>query len=107
MKRKEMAEERSLDARAVFPLIRLTKMTEKTLTEGEILEAVIAGDKEAYQAIVHRYMKSAYYIALGIVHNHQDALDISQESFIRAFRVGKKSLLRKTKCLKMTLKTAR
>jgi len=41
-------------------------MTEKTLTEGDILKAVIAGDKEAYQAIVHRYMKSAYYIALGI-----------------------------------------
>jgi RNA polymerase sigma-70 factor (ECF subfamily) len=31
-------------------------------------------------------MKKAYYIALGYVHNHQDALDISQESFIKAFR---------------------
>lgn len=89
-KEKKMAEERSLAARTVFPLIRLTKMAEKTLTEGEILKAVIAGNKEAYQAIVQLYMKSAYYIALGIVHNHQDALDISQESFIRAFRKIKK-----------------
>jgi RNA polymerase sigma-70 factor (ECF subfamily) len=31
-------------------------------------------------------MKTAYYIALGLVHNHQDALDISQEAFIKAFR---------------------
>tara|TARA_B100000315_G_scaffold180346_1_gene169157 strand:+ start:139 stop:483 length:345 start_codon:yes stop_codon:yes gene_type:complete len=31
-------------------------------------------------------MKTAYYITLGFVHNQQDALDISQEVFIRAFR---------------------
>jgi RNA polymerase sigma-70 factor (ECF subfamily) len=59
---------------------------EKALSESEILELVQKGDKEAYQEIVVRHMHSAYYVALAFIHNHQDALDISQEAFIRAFR---------------------
>jgi len=59
---------------------------DNALSEQEILGRVKAGDKKAYQAIVTTYMKKAYFIALGYVHNHQDALDISQESFVRAYR---------------------
>ena len=59
---------------------------DKDLSEKEVLELVKKGDREAYQEIVIRYMKRAYYIALGFVQNPQDAMDLSQESFIRAFR---------------------
>ena len=62
----------------------------KAHTEAEILDLVQKGDKEAYQEIVIRHMHTAYYVALAFVHNHQDALDISQEAFIRAFRKIKK-----------------
>jgi RNA polymerase sigma-70 factor (ECF subfamily) len=31
-------------------------------------------------------MQRAYYGALGLVGSHEDALDISQEAFVRAFR---------------------
>jgi RNA polymerase sigma-70 factor (ECF subfamily) len=56
------------------------------LSEREALERVKKGNKQAYQVIVTRYMKKAYFIALGFVHNHQDALDISQDSFVKAYR---------------------
>jgi len=62
----------------------------KGLSEREILEVVQRGNREAYQEIVVRYMQSAYYVALAFVHNQQDALDISQDAFIRAFRRIKK-----------------
>jgi RNA polymerase sigma-70 factor (ECF subfamily) len=62
----------------------------KALSEAEICELVQRGDREAYQEIVVRHMQSAYYVALAFVHNHQDALDLSQEAFIRAFRKIKK-----------------
>jgi len=55
-------------------------------SEKDLLELVRAGDKKAYQSIVLRYMKSAYYVALGFLHNQQDALDVSQDAFIRAYR---------------------
>ena len=61
-------------------------MPEEILTERQLLERVRRGDREAYQGIVRRYMQAAYYIALGLVHNQQDALDISQDAFVRAFR---------------------
>lgn len=41
---------------------------------------------DAFEAIVKRHMKDAYFIALGLVGNHEDALDLSQEAFFRAFR---------------------
>ena len=66
-------------------------MDRKTaLTEAEICELVQKGDREAYEEIVVRHMQTAYYVALAFLHNHQDALDISQEAFIRAFRKIKK-----------------
>jgi RNA polymerase sigma-70 factor, ECF subfamily len=58
----------------------------KILSEQEIILAVKKGNKEAYQQIIKSYMQRAYYIALGFVHNHQDALDLSQECFIKAYR---------------------
>ena len=81
-----MAEETSLDTRFVFQGVHSRKMSRKELTEREILALVKKGDREAYQGIVTQYMHSAYYIALGFVHNQQDAQDISQEAFVRAFR---------------------
>ncbi len=63
----------------------LLMKNEEALSEREILERVKRGRKAAYQVIVTRYMKKAYFTALGFVHNHQDALDISQEGFIKAF----------------------
>ena len=44
------------------------------------------GSTEAFEVFVNRYMKDAYYIALGLVGNQEDALDLSQEAFARAFR---------------------
>ena len=61
-------------------------MNEDALSEREILLKVRRGDREAYQKIVVRYMQTAYYIALGFVHNQEDARDLSQDAFIRAFR---------------------
>ncbi|MFQ6069532.1 MAG: RNA polymerase sigma factor [Candidatus Aminicenantales bacterium] len=69
----------------------LMKMKKNNCTgDAEIILKVKAGNREAYQEIVNLYMKRAYYIALSFVHNSQDALDLSQEAFVRAFRGIKK-----------------
>lgn len=81
-----MAPETALARSMVIHKFEVCPVRETEISEKEALEAVKQGQKEAYQTIVARYMRSAYSIALGFVHNHQDALDISQEAFIRAFR---------------------
>ena len=44
------------------------------------------GSSGAFEVFVKRYMKDAYFIALGLVGNREDAMDLSQEAFIRAYR---------------------
>jgi len=44
------------------------------------------GSRQAFEVLVNRYMKDAYFIALGLVGNRDDALDLSQEAFVRAYR---------------------
>jgi RNA polymerase sigma-70 factor (ECF subfamily) len=42
--------------------------------------------RQAFEAIVKQHMKDAYFIALGLVGNREDALELSQEAFYRAYR---------------------
>ncbi|NIM58252.1 MAG: sigma-70 family RNA polymerase sigma factor [Candidatus Aminicenantes bacterium] len=81
-----MPEARALCRKIVICKVGPLMRNDKDLSERELIALVQKGSRVAYQEIVSRYMKKAYYIALSYVHNHQDALDISQESFIKAFR---------------------
>jgi RNA polymerase sigma-70 factor (ECF subfamily) len=45
-----------------------------------------AGDREAFGRLVERYMRRAYFAALSLVGSREDALDLSQEAFVRAYR---------------------
>jgi RNA polymerase sigma-70 factor (ECF subfamily) len=54
--------------------------------EGSIIERCKKGDREAFASIVQHYMKPAYYVALGYVGKPDDALDLSQDAFVNAFR---------------------
>ena len=54
--------------------------------EQAVLERCRGGDVQAFGWLVRRYMKRAYFTALGLVGNHEDALDLSQEAFVRAYR---------------------
>ncbi len=61
-------------------------MTGGELTDGALVQKAQAGDRAAFGELVRRYMQRAYYVALGLVGSHEDALDLSQEAFARAFR---------------------
>ncbi len=54
--------------------------------EGSIIERCKKGDREAFALIVQQYMRPAYYVALGYVGRPEDALDLSQDAFVNAFR---------------------
>jgi len=54
--------------------------------EEEIIQRVIGGDKNAFEGLVLVNQKNVYNLALKMTRNEDDALDISQEAFIKAFR---------------------
>lgn len=74
----------------VIQKAEVLNMEKGKTSEKDILRAAAGGNKQAYQKIVTRYKSTAFYVALGFVKNVQDALDISQDAFIRAFRKIKK-----------------
>lgn len=56
------------------------------MEERAALERCQRGDAQAFGVVVSKNMKRAYFTALGLVGNHEDALDLSQEAFVRAYR---------------------
>jgi RNA polymerase sigma-70 factor, ECF subfamily len=56
------------------------------MTDEERVAAIQQGDLAAFKELVERYQKRVYAIAFGIVQNHDDAMDISQEVFVKVHR---------------------
>jgi RNA polymerase sigma-70 factor (ECF subfamily) len=54
--------------------------------EGQIVREWKDGRKKAFEALVRHYMTDAYLTAYGFVHNAEDARDLSQEAFIKAYQ---------------------
>ena len=50
-----------------------------------VVQEVLGGDVDAFEAIVREYEKSVYNLALRMSGDREDALDISQESFLKAY----------------------
>lgn len=51
-----------------------------------IADAARSGDIRAFERLVKMHMKQAYFFTLGLVGSHDDALDISQNAFVKAYR---------------------
>ena len=56
------------------------------MEDKEIIEQVLAGDNNAFGALVERYQTRVYNLALRMCGNPDDAFDLAQEAFFRAWR---------------------
>lgn len=52
----------------------------------ELVRKVIEGDATAYRCLVERYQGRIYSVVYGMVRNREDARDLSQEAFVKAYR---------------------
>jgi len=59
--------------------------TQERDSETEWIRRSQRGDKEAFGFLVKKYMRQAYCAAVGFLGAHDEALDASQEAFVRAF----------------------
>jgi len=53
--------------------------------ELRIIQRVVGGDRNAFEELVLANQKNVYNLALKMTGNEEDALDISQEAFIKAY----------------------
>jgi RNA polymerase sigma-70 factor (ECF subfamily) len=56
------------------------------MDEKKIIEQVLAGDSNAFGTLVETYQDRVYNLALRMCGNPDDAFDLSQEAFFRAWR---------------------
>ena len=60
------------------------------LTDQALVTKARAGDADAYRVLVERHSRSLFRLAFRMTGNEQDAEDVVQESFLRAYRqIGK------------------
>lgn len=54
--------------------------------EPELVEKAKAGDSEAFDQLVARYRNRVFGMIYNMVHNEQDAWDLAQDSFLKAWK---------------------
>jgi len=56
------------------------------LDDTTLVEQCHRGDPTAFRRLVERYQRKVYNLAYGMVHNPEDAMELVQESFVKAYR---------------------
>ena len=57
----------------------------ETADDHELVLRTKLGDRSAFEILVSRYQDRAYNVAYQILRHHEDALDVAQEAFARAY----------------------
>jgi RNA polymerase sigma-70 factor (ECF subfamily) len=63
-------------------------MSEKERTDAlddVLIRASLAGDEDSFRELMERYKNRAFHVALGITGDPDDALDVVQDSFVKAY----------------------
>jgi len=56
------------------------------LGDDQVIDRVLAGDRDQYALLVGRYQKAAWSLAYGFVGNFEDAKELSQNAFVKAYQ---------------------
>ncbi len=54
-------------------------------SDEEIVKMVLAGEKQRYEVLVERYQRPIFNLMFRYVHDNDEAADLSQDVFVRAF----------------------
>jgi len=57
-----------------------------TLTDDELVARSISGDNESFNELITRWERPIYALAYRVIGREEDARDVCQETFLRAFR---------------------
>lgn len=56
------------------------------LSDEQIVLKIQAGDRDAFNQLYWRYKDRIIGVVYGVLHNHQDAVEITQEVFVRIYK---------------------
>src|ERR1044072_5332645 len=76
-----MSDDSALATRAWTPPMK--KLSE--LDDSALVAESVAGSREAFDVIVERHRRSVYQVCYRFVSNHEEASDLAQDAFVRAW----------------------
>lgn len=56
------------------------------LEDAELVRLCLGGDRSAFDQLVHRHQRRVYLLCYRYVNSHEDAADLAQDVFVRAYR---------------------
>lgn len=62
------------------------KVTVTNPTDADLVAACLEGRRDAFDVLVERHQRHVYQLCYRFVGNHEDASDLAQDVFIRAYR---------------------
>ncbi|HEX8028033.1 MAG TPA: sigma-70 family RNA polymerase sigma factor [Vicinamibacterales bacterium] len=68
------------------PTAPSSTMTTSALDDAALSARAAAGDRDAFDVIVERHRRTVYQVCYRFVNNHEDANDLAQDTFVRAWR---------------------
>ena len=63
----------------------MSKVLDDT-SDTELVGACVAGDRGAFDTLVRRHQRHVYQLCYRFVGNHEDASELAQDTFVRAYR---------------------
>jgi RNA polymerase sigma-70 factor, ECF subfamily len=69
-----------------MPSVKARELALDQLDEPQLVAACLAGRTGAFDLVVERHRRSVYQLCYRFVGNHEDASDLSQDVFLRAYR---------------------
>lgn len=83
----EQVFEKPMEApKGLSPQLKKRWNASSQLAEAELIRQAIAGSQAAYAALVRRYDRMVYGLAIQMLGNREDALEVTQDAFLKAFR---------------------
>lgn len=76
----------SPDERSALPRARVVRSPEERQQDLELVRRVQAGERGAFRELFDRHNRRAFAVAIGVLKNRQDALDVVQESFVKVHK---------------------
>lgn len=59
---------------------------DETSADDVLVDACLAGHRQAFDVLVRRHSRTVYRVCFRFVGNHEDASDLAQDVFVRAYR---------------------
>lgn len=61
-------------------------MADASMSDKELVEKTLEGDKGSFAELVRRHYRKVFYLVFHMTHRKEDAEDLTQEAFLRAYR---------------------